>query len=186
MSSHHSPDHFFCRTERTMANNTNMSSFPTPLRRSLNNEKVNVPSGEEILFLAGSGNMKLAEDIVGRLGTSLGKVTVKKFADGETYIQVDEVVRGRDVYLIQPTAGVLPATGELSVYLFLRPGFPGRFGLTFRVDGLFSQVRSFFLLQKRKRTGFRSMGSKRGPTPSQCSSSEQVLRRIEYLGRTRV
>jgi len=87
-----------------MNNGSAITAIATPLRRSLEGRKVDTPAGEEILFLAGSANMQLAEDIVQRLGTTLGKVTIKKFADGETYVQVDDVLRGRDVYLIQPTA----------------------------------------------------------------------------------
>lgn len=37
------------------------------------------------------------------MGLELGKVSIKRFADGEIYVQLQESVRGCNVYLIQPT-----------------------------------------------------------------------------------
>lgn len=37
------------------------------------------------------------------MGLELGKVNIKRFADGEIYVQLQESVRGCDVYLVQPT-----------------------------------------------------------------------------------
>ncbi|GBF98048.1 ribose-phosphate pyrophosphokinase [Raphidocelis subcapitata] len=53
---------------------------------------------------SGSSNVALAGEVAAYLGTQLGAVTVKRFADGETYVRYGESVRGCDVYLIQPTA----------------------------------------------------------------------------------
>ncbi len=47
--------------------------------------------------------MELAEEVVERLGTHLGKSQIKRFADGECSIQIYESIRGKDVYIIQPT-----------------------------------------------------------------------------------
>lgn len=44
------------------------------------------------------------QEIAWYMGVKLGKVDVKRFADGETYVQLQESVRGCDVYLIQPTS----------------------------------------------------------------------------------
>ncbi|KAL3619406.1 ribose-phosphate pyrophosphokinase [Castilleja foliolosa] len=38
------------------------------------------------------------------MGLNLGKIRIKWFADGEIYVQLQESVRGCDVYLIQPTS----------------------------------------------------------------------------------
>ena len=38
------------------------------------------------------------------MGLELGKISIKRFADGEIYVQLQESVRGCDVYLIQPTS----------------------------------------------------------------------------------
>lgn len=56
-----------------------------------------------MLLMAGSANRPLAEEIAAQLGTQLCKVTSKRFADGELFVRIDENVRGRDVYIIQPT-----------------------------------------------------------------------------------
>lgn len=37
------------------------------------------------------------------MGVELGKINIKRFADGEVYVQLQESVRGCDVFLIQPT-----------------------------------------------------------------------------------
>jgi len=52
---------------------------------------------------SGNGNMGLAMEIAQVLGINLGKATVGRFADGEVNVQIHENVRGKDVYIIQPT-----------------------------------------------------------------------------------
>ena len=47
--------------------------------------------------------MDLALEVSERLGTSLAKSQIKRFADGECSIQIYESIRGKDVYIIQPT-----------------------------------------------------------------------------------
>src|SRR5262249_57972814 len=44
-----------------------------------------------------------AEKIAHALGDSLGKITLANFPDGETWARIDEDVRGRDVFVVQPT-----------------------------------------------------------------------------------
>jgi len=56
-----------------------------------------------MLLMSGSANRPLAEEIAQQLETQLCRVTSKRFADGELFVQIDENVRGRDVYIIQPT-----------------------------------------------------------------------------------
>ncbi|MDQ2824940.1 MAG: ribose-phosphate pyrophosphokinase [Verrucomicrobiota bacterium] len=58
---------------------------------------------------SGSANRELAERICKYIGTPLGKATISSFPDGETYVKIEENVRGRDVFLIQPTS---PPTNE--------------------------------------------------------------------------
>ena len=45
----------------------------------------------------------LAQDIARHLGTPLGRASVGRFSDGEVNIEIMENVRGRDVFIIQPT-----------------------------------------------------------------------------------
>jgi len=63
-----------------------------------------ITTGDDRLRLfAGSANVALAQEVARYLGMSLGPMLRKTFADGEIYVQVQESIRGCDVYLIQPT-----------------------------------------------------------------------------------
>lgn len=57
----------------------------------------------QLMLLAGSANRPLAEEISAHLKQPLCQVTIRRFADGELFVKIDENVRGRDVYIIQPT-----------------------------------------------------------------------------------
>jgi ribose-phosphate pyrophosphokinase len=61
----------------------------------MNNNKLRVFSGR--------GNVPLAEKIAQCLGDSLGRITLQNFPDGEFLARIDEDVRGRDVFVVQPT-----------------------------------------------------------------------------------
>ncbi|WP_188456147.1 ribose-phosphate diphosphokinase [Virgibacillus oceani] len=50
-----------------------------------------------------NSNRKLAEDIANHIGTTLGECTVSTFSDGEVQINIEESVRGCDVYVVQST-----------------------------------------------------------------------------------
>jgi ribose-phosphate pyrophosphokinase len=52
---------------------------------------------------SGRANIPLAEKIAQCLGDSLGKITLQNFPDGETWVRIEENVRGRDVFVVQPT-----------------------------------------------------------------------------------
>ena len=54
-------------------------------------------------IFSGNGNMALALEIAKNLGINLGKATVGRFPDGEVNVVIHENVRGKDVYVIQPT-----------------------------------------------------------------------------------
>ena len=56
----------------------------------------------DIKLFAGRSNTKLAQEIADYLGTTVGPMVIKNFADGEIYVQVKESVRGDDVFIIQP------------------------------------------------------------------------------------
>jgi ribose-phosphate pyrophosphokinase len=60
-------------------------------------------TSKPMLLLSGTANRPLAEEIAEELGGQLCKVTTKRFADGEIFVRIDENVRGRDVYVINPT-----------------------------------------------------------------------------------
>lgn len=52
-------------------------------------------------IISGTANRGLAKEIVDYLGISLTKAQISRFSDGEIYVQIDESVRGADVFLIQ-------------------------------------------------------------------------------------
>jgi len=60
-------------------------------------------TSSQILLLSGSANRALSEEIAEQLSQPLCQVTLKRFADGELFVKIDENVRGRDVYIVQPT-----------------------------------------------------------------------------------
>lgn len=53
-------------------------------------------------LFSGSSNLDLAQEVARYLGMDIGPMVRKRFADGEQYIQIQESIRGCDVYLIQP------------------------------------------------------------------------------------
>ena len=59
-------------------------------------------SGSLMVF-TGNANPKLAADVVKRLGMSLGSATVGRFSDGEVNVELLQNVRGKDVFVLQPT-----------------------------------------------------------------------------------
>jgi ribose-phosphate pyrophosphokinase len=56
---------------------------------------------ENIKVFCGNANKEMAENICKSLGISLGKSTVRTFADGEASVSLEETVRGADVFLVQ-------------------------------------------------------------------------------------
>src|SRR3989454_3840729 len=60
-------------------------------------------SRSQLLLLSGTANRPLAEEMAHHLGQPLCAVTIRRFADGEIFVRIDENVRGRDVFIIQPT-----------------------------------------------------------------------------------
>lgn len=57
----------------------------------------------EIKIFTGTAHRKLAEDICNYLGVPLGDASVSSFPDGETFVKINENIRGRDVFIVQPT-----------------------------------------------------------------------------------
>jgi len=65
---------------------------------------VNQDSESRMMIFAGNANPALAKRIAEILGTRLGKIGVETFSDGEICVEILENVRGRDVFIIQPTS----------------------------------------------------------------------------------
>lgn len=63
------------------------------------------------MIFTGTANPRLAVDVVNHLDMSLGQMTVGRFSDGEVMVEILENVRGRDVFVLQPTCA--PANDNL-------------------------------------------------------------------------
>ncbi|HEU5122749.1 MAG TPA: ribose-phosphate pyrophosphokinase [Verrucomicrobiae bacterium] len=67
-------------------------------------------------IFSGTANEPLARAICSSIGTELGKCTIKPFPDGETFVKVEENVRGEEVFVVQPTS---PPTNHNLMELFI-------------------------------------------------------------------
>ena len=72
---------------------------------------------EEIMIFSGNANRPLAKDICASLGGALGNAVVKRFSDGEIWVEVQENVRGKDVFVVQSTS--YPANENLMELLIM-------------------------------------------------------------------
>lgn len=72
---------------------------------------------EEITIFSGNANIPLAQEICDYLSVPLGKAEVKRFSDGEVWVEIDENVRGKDVFVVQSTSR--PANENLMELLIM-------------------------------------------------------------------
>ncbi|XP_014505683.1 ribose-phosphate pyrophosphokinase 1 [Vigna radiata var. radiata] len=66
-------------------------------------EKTVSRNSNRLKLFSGTANPVLSQEIARYMGLELGQISIKRFADGEIYVQLQESVRGCNVYLIQPT-----------------------------------------------------------------------------------
>ena len=67
-------------------------------------------------LFSGNSNLPLARAIAASIGIELGKATVSAFPDGETFVKIEENVRGEDVFLVQSTS---PPTNHYLMEMFI-------------------------------------------------------------------
>ena len=67
-------------------------------------------------IFCGTSNPALAKAIAASIGVELGKCTVSSFPDGETFVKIEENVRGEDVFLVQSTS---PPTNHHLMEMFI-------------------------------------------------------------------
>ncbi|QDZ17658.1 ribose-phosphate pyrophosphokinase [Chloropicon primus] len=91
---------------------SDLSESETPSIAGLTNPSLGGP----LKIFSGSVNEPLAQEVANYLGMELGNITIKKFADGETYVQLQESIRGCDVFLIQSTS---PPTNDTLMELLV-------------------------------------------------------------------
>ncbi len=70
-----------------------------------------------MMIFSGNANKALSEGIVRKLNLRLGMATVDRFSDGEIVVEIEENVRGKDVFVIQPTCS--PADQNLMELLVM-------------------------------------------------------------------
>jgi ribose-phosphate pyrophosphokinase len=58
---------------------------------------------EDIRLVSGNANLALAERIASYLGCKLTDCTVTRFSDGEVFVQINDNIRGTDLFIVQPT-----------------------------------------------------------------------------------
>jgi len=75
----------------------------------------------KMMVFSGNANLDLARRIVHQLHIPLGNATVSKFSDGEINVEINENVRGKDVFIIQPTCA--PTNDNLMELVLLADAF---------------------------------------------------------------
>jgi len=78
-------------------------------------------SSNKLRVFSGNANRALADKVARHLGDELGNVRVEPFPDSETSVRIDEDVRGRDVFIVQPTCP--PVNQHLMELLVLLDAF---------------------------------------------------------------
>ena len=61
-------------------------------------------SFSDLMLFALSSNQELAQRVSCEMGLPLGKSTVRQFSDGEIQVNIEESIRGKDVYILQSTS----------------------------------------------------------------------------------
>src|SRR5271168_3644744 len=104
-----------------------MATLVTPAEKTEKAEKQGPPTPEEKLerkqrarvddkfkIFSGTANEPLADEVCHFLGMQRGQAQVIRFADGEAYVQIQENVRGADVFVMQPTCRAAHSNGGRS------------------------------------------------------------------------
>ena len=105
-----------------------MATLVTPTDKAEKVEKKNPPVTDEKLerkqrprtdekfkIFSGTANEPLADEVCHFLGMQRGQAQVTRFADGECYVQIQENVRGADVFVMQPTCRTYGGRGVTGV-----------------------------------------------------------------------
>ena len=82
----------------------NRGSTPRPRVRGAING-VSMTKYEDLKLFSGTAHPGLSKKIATEIGVTLGQSQIRRFADGEIFVEVDENVRRKDVFVIQPTCG---------------------------------------------------------------------------------
>jgi ribose-phosphate pyrophosphokinase len=99
-----------------------MATLATPTEKTEKQEKKHTDekperktrprADDKFKIFSGTANEPLADEVCQFLGMQRGQAEVKRFADGECYVQIQENVRGCDVFVMQPTCRVVHGNGK--------------------------------------------------------------------------
>lgn len=56
---------------------------------------------DELMLFSGTGNPELSKTVAAKMKVALGNIVIQRFSDGEVHVQVEESVRGDDVFILQ-------------------------------------------------------------------------------------
>src|SRR4029077_14669784 len=93
----------------------------------------------QMLLMSGTANSPLAEEVAAHLGQPFCRVPIRRFADGEIFVKIDENVRGRDVFITQPTNP--PAENIMELLLLMDAARPASAARTTAVIPYFGYAR---------------------------------------------
>src|SRR3984957_9727816 len=100
-------------TPTEKAEKTEKNVPPTPEEKS--DRKPRARMDEKFKIFSGTANEPLADEVCHFLGMQRGQAQVIRFADGECYVQIQENVRGADVFVMQPTCRPVHGNRSTSV-----------------------------------------------------------------------
>ena len=75
----------------------------------------------DIKLFSGRAHTKLTQEIADYLGTTVGPMVIKNFADGEIYVQIQQSIRGDDIFIVQPLSN--PVNDNLMELLIIIDAF---------------------------------------------------------------
>ncbi|WOL19489.1 hypothetical protein Cni_G28287 [Canna indica] len=94
-----------------------LSSLKVPSVTHFSENKIAERADGKVRLFSGTANLPLAQEIASYMGIELCKINIKRFADGEIYVRLEESVRGCNVFLVQPTCS--PANENLMELLVM-------------------------------------------------------------------
>ncbi len=77
--------------------------------------------GKDMKIFSGNSNIPFAQAVANYMDTTLSKCSVRRFADNEVFVEVQETVRGQDVFIVQPTSS--PVNDNLMELLIMLDTF---------------------------------------------------------------
>ena len=124
---------------------------------------------DDFMVFSGTANLPLAEKVANYLGHPLDKIDIKHFPDGETFCQVIDSVRGRDVFVIQSGS---PAPNEAYMELFIIMDALKR-GSAARITAILRSSRTTAMRARTARTS-RASRSPRASSRTSCRRRVQI------------